>query len=206
MVESRRRLTFACYNSIASISVFFLLLLPLIRENKIFSDDREKNKTEREYPKPSIRSFTSASLAEMAELINTQATKKKTVTKMTHRLDSVTEPPPTGMLMQQVKGSTTGEMIETNYFENREWGNGKLFTRVVTVVTTVSSSVVQVVNNPSHSAIRRTGRLVCTHYQRWELLCAAGRRNDATRLTMGQRPFRPNATKYGIFRKKQREI
>ena len=77
MVESRRRLTFACYNSIASISVFFLLLLPLIRENKIFSDDREKNKTEREYPKPSIRSFTSASLAEMAELINTQATKKK---------------------------------------------------------------------------------------------------------------------------------
>lgn len=62
-----------CFNSIASILDFFLL--PLIRENKIFSVDREK-KNKRVSPKPSIRSRISAASLGDDEIDRRQKRKK----------------------------------------------------------------------------------------------------------------------------------
>jgi hypothetical protein len=74
-------------------------LLPLIRENKIFSVDREKKI--KEYP-PNHRFVHEylQPLSEMMKLIGDR--REKTITKMTHRLCQT----PAGMLMQQVKDST----------------------------------------------------------------------------------------------------
>ncbi len=96
--------------------------------------------------------------------------REKTVTKMTHRLCQT----PAGMLMQQVKDSTMvgGKMIETNYFEKRENGETGSYLHVLSQLSQPCPHRLynSLTIHHTRPCIHRIGRLVWTHYQRWEII------------------------------------